>query len=45
MNAGTIRRKGPKQGLTSANYLAIELLDGRDSSYSRLDYIKLTKLN
>ena len=36
------KRKNPKQDLTSANDLTIEIPDGRKSPYHRLD--KLTNL-
>ena len=36
-NVGIIGGKIPKQGLTSAKVLAMELSDGRDSPYNRLD--------
>ena len=36
-NVGAIRGKSPKQGLTSAKNLPIELLEGRESPYNRLD--------
>ena len=34
---GTIRRKSYKQDLTSAKDLTMELSDGRESPYHRLD--------
>ena len=34
---GTIRGKSPKQGLTSAKDLPIELPEGRESPYHRLN--------
>ena len=36
-NAGTIRGKSPKQDLTSAKDLPIELFEGREYTYHRLD--------
>ena len=36
-NVGTIGGKSPKQGLTSAKDLTIELSEGREFSYHRLD--------
>ena len=36
-NVGTIRGKSPKQGMTSAKELTIELPEGRESPYNRLD--------
>ena len=36
-NVGTIRGKSLKHGLTSAKDLAIELPEGRESPYHRLD--------
>ena len=36
-NAGTIRGESPEQGLTSAKDLPIELPEGRESPYHRLD--------
>ena len=36
-NVGTIRGKSPKQDLISAKDLTIELLEGRESRYHRLD--------
>ena len=36
-NVGTGRGKNPKQGLTSAKDLTIELLEGREFLYHRLD--------
>ena len=36
-NVGTIGRKSPKQGLISTKDLPIELPDGRELPYHRLD--------
>ena len=36
-NVGTIRGKNPKQDLTSAKDLTIELPEGREFPYYRLD--------
>ena len=36
-NVATIRGESPKQGLTSAKDLPIELSEGRESPYHRLD--------
>ena len=36
-NMGTIKKKSPKQGLTSAKDLTIEIPDGCESPYHRLD--------
>ena len=36
-NVNTIKGKSPKQDLTSADDLTIELSDGRESPYRRLD--------
>ena len=36
-NVGTIRGKSPKQDLTSAKDLPIELPEGRETPYHRLD--------
>ena len=35
-NVGTVERKSPKQGLTSAKDLPIEFPEGRESPYHRL---------
>ena len=36
-NEGTIRGRNPKQSLTSTEDLTVELPDGRESPYHRLD--------
>ena len=36
-NVGTIRGKSPKQGITAAKDSTIELSEGRESPYHRLD--------
>ena len=36
-NVGTIRGKSPKHGLTSTKDLPIDLHEGRESLYHRLD--------
>ena len=36
-NVGIIRGKSPKQGLTNAKDLPMELPEGRESPYHRLD--------
>ena len=38
-NFGTIRGKSPKQGLTSAKNLIIDLSEGREFHYHRLDQL------
>ena len=42
-NVGTIRGKSPKQDLTSTKDLTIELPEGRESPYQRLDQLKYEK--
>ena len=36
-NVGTIREKNPKKGLTRAEDLIIELPEGRETSYNKLE--------